>query len=88
VKELQELVTGQQHFVVLPAYEPMPVKERYIQHMSGAAMAVVLRQQQKVAAFAAGSDKETVQVCWQHCCLSDYSVVRAGNPEVRRAFVA
>lgn len=65
MKELRELVRGQQHFVVLPAYEPLPVKERYVEHMSAAALAVVLREQQKVASFAAGSDKGTLQVCWQ-----------------------
>ncbi|WIA37724.1 hypothetical protein OEZ86_014604 [Tetradesmus obliquus] len=61
VKELQDIIKGQQRFVVLPAFEPMPIKERFVENMSGAAMSVVLRQQQKVAAFAAANEKATLQ---------------------------
>lgn len=67
VKELQDIIKGQQRFVVLPAFEPMPIKERFVENMSGAAMSVVLRQQQKVAAFAAANEKATLQVCELRC---------------------
>jgi hypothetical protein len=62
LKELREIVKGQQHFLVLPAFEPKPIRERFQEGMSNAARNIMIWQQQKVASFAAGSDKETLQV--------------------------
>jgi hypothetical protein len=63
LRELRDIVKGQPHFLVLPAFEPEPIRERFQEGMSNAAKNVMIWQQQKVAWFAAGSNKETLQVC-------------------------
>jgi hypothetical protein len=82
LKELREIVKGQQHFLVLPAFEPEPIRERFQEGMSNAARNVMIWQQQKVASFAAGSDKETLQVCCSRAVL----LKSAGGVESQHAY--